>query len=151
MAVCHVSEVKSCNIDNRWPKLLEWTAKSSPCPPTGTSLMWPRKEWIAGPHLQRTWSGSLLRASLQTDAFSSMERFHAIIYCGAIPELNLSLEKLLCVGGTLIAPVEVAEGSQQFQLLCRRSATNTENVKITNLLFLFEDVPWVTFVNSRHG
>jgi protein-L-isoaspartate O-methyltransferase len=72
------------------------------------------------------------------DAFSSMERFHAIIYCGAIPELNLSLEKLLCVGGTLIVPVE---GSQEFQLLCRRSATNTENVKIMNLLFIFEDVP----------
>ncbi len=55
--------------------------------------------------------------------------------------LDAFSEKLLCVGGTLIAPVEVAEGSQQFQLLCRRSATNTENVKIMNLLFLFEDVP----------
>jgi protein-L-isoaspartate O-methyltransferase len=70
-----------------------------------------------------------------------MERFHAVIYCGAIPELNLSLEKLLCVGGTLIAPVETAEGSQQFQLLCRRSATNTENIKITHCdFFLFEKV-----------
>jgi protein-L-isoaspartate O-methyltransferase len=81
---------------------------------------------------------SVTQPNLILNAFESgKELFHAIIYCGAIPELPRSLEKLLCIGGSLVAPVQV-DGNQQFQLLIRRSATENEIRKISDFGVIFE-------------
>ncbi len=67
------------------------------------------------------------------------EKFDAIIYCGAISAFPIEMEELLSVGGSLVAPVEVAD-NQQFRLLIRRSATATELLTISDFGGLFEPV-----------
>ena len=72
------------------------------------------------------------------EAFQSGKtRFHAVIYCGAIPELPMTMEKLLRDGGSLIAPVQVGD-NQQFQVLIRKSATEREIRKISDFGVIFE-------------
>ena len=68
---------------------------------------------------------------------SGKEKFDAIIYCGAIPELPMSMGKLLNHGGSLIAPVQV-QNNQQFQLLMLQESGEREIRKISDFGVIFE-------------
>ena len=70
---------------------------------------------------------------------SNGEHFHAIIYCGAIPELPTKLTSLLIPPASLMAPVKNGEG-QQFQVLkIKENQATTEARAITDFGVIFED------------
>ena len=69
---------------------------------------------------------------------SEPDKFDAIIYCGAIPALPLAMGRLLQDGGCLIAPVQLDERRQQFQLLIHQTPIEREIRKITDFGVIFE-------------
>ena len=66
------------------------------------------------------------------------QKFHAIIFCGAIQNLPLDLASLLHIGGSLIAPIQIGENQQQFQMIIQESASKREIRKITDFGVIFE-------------
>lgn len=74
------------------------------------------------------------------EAFPGRQKFHAIIYCGSVPSLPSALGKLIEEGGSLIAPVQIGENTQQFQLIIQESASKREIRKITEFGVIFEKV-----------
>ena len=70
----------------------------------------------------------------------SRETFHAIIYCGATSPLPTRLAPLLDPGGgTILAPVQISEQKQQFQMLIRSADGSVEIRKITDFGVIFEE------------
>lgn len=65
------------------------------------------------------------------------QKFHAIIYCGAVKELPLPMGRLIAEGGSLIAPVQVGD-NQQFQMIIQETANKREIRKITDFGVIFE-------------
>jgi protein-L-isoaspartate O-methyltransferase len=68
------------------------------------------------------------------------QKFHAIIYCGAVQSLPLELAPLLHFGGSLIAPIQIGENQQQFQMIIQETANKREIRKITDFGVIFEKV-----------
>jgi protein-L-isoaspartate O-methyltransferase len=68
---------------------------------------------------------------------SFQQKFHAVIYCGAIKELPLLMGSLIADGGSLIAPVQVGD-NQQFQMIIQETANKREIRKITDFGVIFE-------------
>jgi protein-L-isoaspartate O-methyltransferase len=94
--------------------------------PLARIMVWKEMEDVAKP--EALW-----------EAFQSAgERFHAVVYCGAVPELPLAAGRLLHDGGSLLAPVQVGENQQQFQLLIHPSAIEREIRKISEFGVIFE-------------
>ncbi len=94
--------------------------------PLAGIMEWKRIENVTDP--------SLIVESFKSDP----NKFDAIIYCGAIPDLPLAMGRLLQDGGCLIAPVQVEEGRQQFQLIIHQTAIEREIRKITDFGVIFE-------------
>ena len=68
------------------------------------------------------------------------ERFHAIIYCGSTKPLPSSLVALLCrEGGSIIAPVQLDNNRQQFQMVIVSGDGDIEIRKITDFGVIFEE------------
>ena len=72
--------------------------------------------------------------------FEQFPKFHAIIYCGATAPLPIDLAPLLVSsGGSILAPVQVSEGKQQFQMFVSGADGTTEVRKITEFGVIFEN------------
>ena len=68
------------------------------------------------------------------------QKFHAIIYCGAVQNLPLEMATLLHNGGSLIAPIQITDDQQQFQMIIQEAANKREIRKITDFGVIFETV-----------
>ena len=78
--------------------------------------------------------------SKQNCIFEQFPKFHAIIYCGATAPLPIDLAPLLVSsGGSILAPVQISEGKQQFQMFVSGADGTTEVRKITEFGVIFED------------
>ena len=73
-------------------------------------------------------------------AFEQFPKFHAIIYCGSTAPLPSGLASLLVSsGGSILAPVQLSSGKQQFQMFVRDADGATEVRKITEFGVIFEE------------
>ena len=64
--------------------------------------------------------GSILEL-FKNETESGEQKFHAIIYCGAVKELPLDMALVLANEGSLIAPVDVDEKEQQLLMVIKRA------------------------------
>ena len=72
--------------------------------------------------------------------FEQFPKFHAIIYFRATAPLPIDLAPLLVSsGGSILAPVQISEGKQQFQMFVSGADGTTEVRKITEFGVVFED------------
>ena len=82
---------------------------------------------------------SVQDTNLVLSAFAK-ERFHAIIYCGATSPIPSSLVNLLSPsGGSIIAPVQLSNNKQQFQMVILSPEGDIEIRKITDFGVIFEE------------
>ena len=72
--------------------------------------------------------------------FEQFPKFHAIIYCGSTAPLPSGLASLLVSsGGSILAPIQLPNGKQQFQMFVCGADGATEVRKITEFGVIFEE------------
>ena len=83
---------------------------------------------------------SVQDVNIVQSAFEHFPKFHAIIYCGSTAPLPSGLASLLVSsGGSILAPVQLPNGRQQFQMFVRHADGATEVRKITEFGVRFEE------------